>query len=49
MGDPEGSWSRSVTSIARRRGAGLRSSQEGDLASKFVAEGSARVADPVKS
>ncbi|KAJ6883687.1 hypothetical protein NC652_030812 [Populus alba x Populus x berolinensis] len=33
MGDQEDLWSRSVTSIARRRGAGLRSPQEGEPAS----------------
>jgi len=49
MGDPEGPWSRSVTSIARRRGAGLRSPQEGEPTSKFVAEGAARVAAPVQT
>ncbi|KAJ6975684.1 hypothetical protein NC653_031498 [Populus alba x Populus x berolinensis] len=36
MGDPEGPWSRSVTSIARWRGAGLRSPQEGEPTSKNV-------------
>ncbi|KAJ6877972.1 hypothetical protein NC651_030650 [Populus alba x Populus x berolinensis] len=48
MGDPEGPWSRSVTSIARRRGAGLRSPQEGEPTSKFVVEGAAPVAAPVQ-
>ena len=44
MGDHEGPWSRSVTSIALRRGAGLRSPQEGEPTSKFVLEGAAQVA-----
>ena len=48
MGDHEGPWSRSVTSIALRRGAGLRSPQEGEPTSKFVAEGAARVAAPTQ-
>ena len=42
MGDHEGPWSRSVTSIALRRGAGLRSPQEGEPTSKFVLEGAAQ-------
>ena len=46
MGDQEDLWSRSATSIARRRGAGLRSPQEGEPASKFVVEGAAQVAAP---
>uniref|UniRef100_A0A2K1WRQ0 Uncharacterized protein n=1 Tax=Populus trichocarpa TaxID=3694 RepID=A0A2K1WRQ0_POPTR len=48
MGDHEGPWSRSVTFIALRRGAGLRSPQEGEPTSKFVAEGAARVAAPTQ-
>ncbi|KAL9379228.1 hypothetical protein Peur_027710 [Populus x canadensis] len=48
MGDQECSWSRSVTSIARWRGAGLRSPQEGEPTSKFVVEGAAQAAAPAQ-
>ncbi|KAJ6762878.1 hypothetical protein OIU79_023594 [Salix purpurea] len=48
MGDQQGSWPRSVTAIALWLGAGLRSPQEGDPTSKFVAEGAAQAAAPAK-
>ncbi|KAG5232595.1 hypothetical protein IMY05_013G0034900 [Salix suchowensis] len=48
MGDQQGSWPRSVTAIALWLGAGLRSPQEGDPTSKFVAEGAAQAAAPEK-
>uniref|UniRef100_A0A6N2KTZ1 Uncharacterized protein n=1 Tax=Salix viminalis TaxID=40686 RepID=A0A6N2KTZ1_SALVM len=47
IGDQEGPWPGSVTSTALRMGAGLRSPQVGEPASKFVVEGAAQVAAPV--
>uniref|UniRef100_A0A6N2KTV6 HMA domain-containing protein n=1 Tax=Salix viminalis TaxID=40686 RepID=A0A6N2KTV6_SALVM len=47
IGYQEGPWPRSVMSTALRMGAGLRSPQVGEPASKFVVEGAAQVAAPV--